>query len=107
MEKFIKSVQEICIKIKFTKSIEEQIFKVCSSIMCSLIIEVMKNENNLTANDKFINGYIAIYRLILEYSNINPNIVKYVDNFLNDFKLIQSKRKKDIVPNLGEMLVAQ
>jgi len=105
LEKFINSVKEICAKINFERPIEEQVLKVCSSIMCSLIIEVMKNENNLTANDKFIHGYVAIYRLLVEYAAINARIVEYVDQFLTDFKLHDEKRKKENVPNLGELLV--
>lgn len=106
MPKFIDSVKEICKGIKYQGTIDKQVCKVCCSVMCSLVVEVMNNKNNLTANDKFINGYFAFYRLLLEYAKSHPSIVTYIDKTLNDFKKTEKLRSKDSVPNLGDMLVA-
>lgn len=106
MDRFTFCVKSICKEIKYNGSLDQQVYKICCSIMCSLVVEVMNNRNNLTANDKFINGYFAIYRLMLEYSKLHPTLVTYVDKILNDFKTKESNRSKNVVPNLGELLVA-
>lgn len=106
MTRFIDCVEKISTALKFSGPIEQKVCKVCSSIMCSLVIEVMNKGNNLTANDKFINGYFAVYRLFLEYSKINKKLVTLVNKTLQDFKTKDKSRSKDVVPNIGEMLVA-
>jgi hypothetical protein len=65
----------------------------------------MNARNNVTANDKFINGYFAIYRLLKQYSSEHIQCLEYVDSQLRDFTTSISNRNKSKVANLGELLI--
>lgn len=79
--------------------------KICFSIMNMLVVEIMNAKNNLTANDKFIDGYFTLYNLLLHHVNENPEFVKKIDNEIENFINGQNKRNKNIVPNLGEFIL--
>lgn len=102
---FMASIQEIGNGINFKRQPHVTIVKVCSSIMNQLVVEVMNNQNNLTANDKFINGYFTLYRLMKQYAKDDPKIVQFVDQELNQFINNPQKRSKKDVANLGELLI--
>lgn len=104
-EMFSKNINAICNAINFTDPFPGKVLKVCSSLMNQLVVEVMNNKNNLTANDKFINGYFALYRLMTFYATENDTIVKLADTHLKNFISKQDQRTKSFVPNLGELLV--
>jgi ubiquitin-protein ligase len=84
---------------------EEKIFEVLSSLMNSSVVEVMKVQQNKTANDKFIDAYFAFYRLMVELSKTCPNMIKMANYKIEQFlKGIYNRTKKE-VPNLGEWLI--
>lgn len=82
-----------------------KVLKICSSVMNTLVVEIMGNRNNLTANDKFINGYFTFYRIMKEYSLVDNKIVKYVDNKIKNFISDAKFRTKEHTNNLGELLI--
>jgi hypothetical protein len=73
--------------------------------MNSLVVEIMNNEDNVTANDKFINGYLSFYRLLVEYSKEDKSIIRLADKELRTFIASPDRRAKPFVPNLGELLI--
>lgn len=102
---FLKTVTDIAKELKLTGSVHLNVIKVCSSLMNSLVVEIMNAANNVTANDKFINGYFAIYRLLKMYSSEHVQCVEYVDSQLRNFTTSVTNRNKSKVPNLGELLI--
>ncbi len=79
--------------------------KVCFSIMNTLVVEIMNSNNNLTANDKFIDGYFTIYRLLLSHVEENPTIEPNINKKIQDFISYPEARNKNNVPNLGEFIL--
>lgn len=104
-KQFEEAVHIICANVKYNEDDHKKVFKVCSSLMNSLVVEIMKNKNNATANDKFINGYFSIFRLLHQYGQDNEKLISYSNNELKTFKTNQEKRDKNSVPNLGEFLM--
>lgn len=104
-KQFLSAVGAICSDIKFYKDERQKVFKVCSSLMNNLVVEIMENKDNATANDKFINGYFAIYRLLKQYAEEYKQLTSYCDDSLNIFKQQSNARTKAFVPNLGEFLM--
>ena len=100
---FVESVMKIALSIGFKQSVPAQILKVCSSVMNQLVVEVMNNKNNLTANDKFINGYFSLYRLMARYNSEDPALSTCADAQLHSF--LSGQRSKKFVANLGELLI--
>jgi ubiquitin-protein ligase len=84
---------------------EEKIFEVLSSLMNSSVVEVMKVQENKTANDKFIDAYFAFYRLLIEFSKTCPNLKKMANYKIDQFLGNINNRTKTQVPNLGEWLI--
>jgi len=82
-----------------------QIFEILSSAMNNMVVEVMNNKNNLTANDKFIDGYFAFYRLLTEAVRQNPKLGEHVDKAITAFLQGPDARTKAVVPNLGNWLI--
>jgi ubiquitin-protein ligase len=102
-DKFINTITQ---KISSKKmDMYEGVYKVCSSLMNTLVVEIMNNKNNLNANDKFIDGYFAIYRLLKQYTIDEPKLLKYVNDMIGTFKDKSDKRTKTYYPNLGELLI--
>jgi len=83
----------------------QKVFKVCSSIMNSLVVEIMNCKGNRSANDKFINGYVSFYRLLLAYAKEDFEIVEMADSKLACFIESPKHRTKSFVENLGELLI--
>ncbi|KAJ6621274.1 Ubiquitin-conjugating enzyme E2 B [Pseudolycoriella hygida] len=104
-QQFLTVVNSICSAIGFAKEEHDKVFKVCSSLMNSLVVEIMQNEGNATANDKFINGYFSMYRLLQQYGQDNPKLIAYSNESLNRFKKSLEARKKTNTPNVGEFLM--
>ena len=103
---FVENVEKIAQVIGIQKMpIAHKVVKVCSSIMTQLVVEIMNNKNNLNANDKFVDGYFAIYRLMSQFSVDDLEVLKYVDQRLGDFIKSPDKRSKTHCPNLGELLI--
>jgi len=84
---------------------EEKIFDVLSALMNSSVVEVMKVKENKSANDKFIDAYFAFYRLLIEFSKTNPNLIKMANYKIEQFLKHTNNRTKKQVPNLGEWLI--
>ena len=104
-EMFNKNVNLIATAINFTEPFPGKVLKIFSSLMNQLVVEIMNNKNNLTANDKFINGYFALYRLMMCCALENDAVVKLADTHLKNFVVNENQRSKQSVPNLGELLV--
>jgi ubiquitin-protein ligase len=103
---FEASIKEIGKVINFAnKPMHEVVIKVCSSIMNTLVVEIMNNKNNLTANDKFVDGYFSLYRLMVQYASDDNKLIEYADRELNQFITKPEKRTKETVSNLGELLI--
>lgn len=104
-QQFLSAVNGICANIKFAKDEHQKVFKVCSSLMNSLVVEIMQNANNATANDKFINGYFSIYRLLEQYAEDNKRLITFCNDTLQMFMDKAEARVKSCVPNLGKLLM--
>lgn len=102
---FTKTIDSIAKALNFSNTPHLNVIKVCSSIMNSLVVEIMNAKNNVTANDKFINGYFSIYRLLKQYANDHVQCLEYVDSQLMNFTTSISNRNKSKVANLGELLI--
>ena len=99
----------------------ENVLKICCSVMNTLVVEVMNGKNNksnhrynsssssstkaATANDKFIDGYFAFYRLLKQYSSDHKDLIAIVNHKISQFISSASGRVKKVVPNLGELLI--
>lgn len=104
-KQFLLAVNAICADFNFVKDEHHKVFKVCSSLMNSLVVEIMQNGKNATANDKFINGYFSIYRLLQQYAQDHKQLVTICDNLLIAFNQRLGARTKSTVPNVGEFLM--
>lgn len=103
---FTDSILELGKSIGLSKQPEYEVaIKVCSSIMNSLVVEIMNNKNNLKANDKFVDGYFALYRLLKQLSIDEPKVIGMVDKMLGGFITNPELRTKSHVQNLGELLI--
>lgn len=80
-------------------------FTVLASLMNSSVVEVMNARDHATANDKFIDGYFAFYRLLVEMTRLFPKLVTYANTQIEQFLTDTTKRSKDTVPNLGEWII--
>ncbi len=87
------------------KNDSEIVLKIFSSIMNNLVVEIMNNKNNLTANDKFINGYFTFYRLMKQFAQDDKTIVNNANKYLENFIKNPGSRTKNITPNLGDFLI--
>jgi len=104
-KQFLAAVDNICSAIRFTGPWHRKVFKVCSSLMNQLVVEIMQNEGNGTANDRFINGYFAMFRLLYQYSQDDKELINFSNNSLKNFNSDWKERVKNKVPNLGEFLM--
>jgi len=102
---FLHRVRLIAEGIKYNSTPHSTILKVCSSLMNQLVVEVMNNQGNVTANDKFINGYFSLYLLMKQYGKDDANLVKLADDQLGLFIGSAQRRSKKDFPNLGELLI--
>ncbi|KAG4079193.1 hypothetical protein HA402_015849 [Bradysia odoriphaga] len=102
---FLTAVKAICDRIDYKKEEHDMVFKVCSSLMNSLVVEIMQNKDNATANDKFINGYFSMYRLLQQYGQDNPKLIEFSNGSLQRFNKLPQARKKSNTPNVGEFLM--
>lgn len=73
--------------------------------MNSLVVEIMNNGDNATANDKFINGYFALYRLLLAFKKDSPDLGSFADEQIQRALKGRDSLKKDNFANLGEFLI--
>lgn len=103
-KEFLTCVKDICGVVGFRGSDADQVFKVCSSLMNSLVVEIMNNGDNATANDKFINGYFAIHRLLLAFKE-DSNLGEIADRQIAKALKGNNALKKANFPNLGEFLI--
>ncbi|AYV80663.1 MAG: ubiquitin-conjugating enzyme E2 [Harvfovirus sp.] len=83
----------------------ETAVKICTSLMNTAVVEIMNNKNNLNANDKFIDGYFAVYRLLVQLVLEKPSVGAFIEGELGSFLKGYEKRVKALVPNLGELLI--
>lgn len=102
---FTTTISNIATELKLPKNINHNVIKICSSLMNSLVVEIMNAKNNVTANDKFINGYFSIYRLLKQYAADNIECIEFADSQLQNFTLSIENRSKQQVNNLGEFLI--
>lgn len=101
----LNSIKQIGNAIGYVKEPHMTLIKICSSIMNQLVVEVMNNKNNLTANDKFINGYFDLYKLMTKYAEDDNKITQFANNELNKFIGNKQNRSKKSIANLGELLI--
>lgn len=79
--------------------------KICLGLMNSLVVEIMNAANNLTANDKFIDGYFMFYRVLMEHVRAHPVVAEKVEKLITSFTSSAQNRSKAKVPNLGEFIL--
>jgi ubiquitin-conjugating enzyme E2 A len=103
--RFLAAVATISKTLSFGNVEHQNVVKVCSSLMNTLVVEIMNARNNVTANDKFINGYFSIYRLLKQFVADEILCKEYIDSQLEAFCQSVSNRNKSKVPNLGELLI--
>lgn len=104
--KFLENVNTINKQSNFgLKNDAEIVLRICCSVMNNLVVEIMNNKNNLTANDKFINGYFTFYRLMKQYALDDLNLIKRANNLLEEFIKNPKSRTKSVTPNLGDFLI--
>lgn len=102
---FVDNIKEIQKALNMRCDYVQAVVKTCTSIMNTLVVEIMNNKNNLQANDKFVNGYFAIFRLLLQFASEEPKVRLFVDGQLQKFIEAPDRRTKQFVPNLGELLM--
>jgi hypothetical protein len=103
--RILSGVATISKALSFGTVEHQNVVKVCSSLMNTLVVEIMNARNNVTANDKFINGYFSIYRLLKQFVADEILCKEYIDSQLEAFCQSGSNRNKSKVPNLGELLI--
>ena len=79
--------------------------QIITSVMSTLVVEIMNAKNNLSANDKFVGGYFAFLALLRGIARRHPCVVQIADKRLSDFIGNPSHRSKQSVPNLGDFLL--
>ena len=82
------------------------LLRLCCSLMNNMVVEVMNNQNHLTANDKFIDGYVALYHLMMVVRQEDPTVGKQADARVAAFMQRWDNRSKNSVPNLGDFLAS-
>jgi ubiquitin-protein ligase len=103
---FFKCIFDVSKELGYDKkSKAEAVIKVCSSLMNTLVVEIMNNKGNLSANDKFINGYFSIYRLLIACAGEDASISDWANDQLKKFITNPASRVKAVTPNLGEVVV--
>lgn len=85
--------------------VEEMAVYILSSAMNNSVVEVMNAKNNLSANDKFIDGYFNFYRLLMEVKKDHATIVKSANSKVEQFLVRTENRSKTKVANLGDWLI--
>jgi hypothetical protein len=84
----------------------QKALRVISAVMNNLVVQVMNNKGKPgTANDKFIDAYFGLYRLLRQVAEDHPQLVQDVDRQIQDFVRNPNKRSKNNVANLGDWLV--
>lgn len=84
---------------------EMQIMYVLSSLMNNMVVDVMNSGENATANDKFIDGYFASYRLLTKTLEDYPQLITANNNIIKKFITNENSRVKSVLPNLGQWLI--
>lgn len=79
--------------------------RVGTSIMNNLVVEVMNAKNQLTVNDKFIDGYYAFLRLLSYHVHERPAAQAHVTKKVKEFIESRAARNKAVTPNLGEFIL--
>ena len=80
--------------------------QLCCSLMNSLVVEIMNATHQLTANDKFINGYFALLGVLREIRREHCKVVcDFADAAIKAFIDSPAGRSKAVLPNLGEWLL--
>jgi len=107
-ELFAERIQSIAaaIGLPVQLPLEAKVLKVCASLMNSALVDLMKNaaeDANATANDKFIHGFFALYRIMMQQAG---KLSELANSQLRPFTEEPAKRVKSACPNLGELLVA-
>lgn len=107
-ERFMTSISSIYDKRSKGKKLppELQALNVLSSMMNNAVLSIMELKGNGAASDHFINGYFAMYRLLLQLTDDYPELKKQVNSDVAAFQTKKDKRSKKVVPNLGEWLIA-
>lgn len=103
---FLDKIREINKNARFgLKYDADTVLKIFCSLMNNLVVEIMNNKNNLTANDKFINGYFAFYRLMKQFAIDDEYLIKIANKNLENFIKNPKSRTKTVTPNLGDFLI--
>lgn len=80
------------------------VFTVLSSIMNSMVVEVMQLDKSLHASDKFIDSYFNCYRILNYYMNNQPLFSKGIDTTITKF--INGNTNKTNYPDLGQFIIS-
>jgi ubiquitin-protein ligase len=78
---------------------------ILTSVLNSLVVEIMNAANNITANDKFVDGYFAVVRLLHALRRRHRDIARVADERIQRFIENPQQRTKAQTPNLGEFLL--
>lgn len=79
-----------------------QALAVLSSLMSGVVVDVMNNRSDTNASERFLEGYYAFYRLLLEYKDA---LQEHCDSEVEKFLSGTEKRSKNVFSNLGEFLI--
>jgi hypothetical protein len=82
------------------------VLHICSSLMTNALVSICKNAEKHTANDRFIKGFFALYRLMHRVADRNTDFLPLVERQCQDFIEKPGMRTKHTCPNLGALLVS-
>ena len=85
--------------------VEQKALAVLSALMNNAVVEVMNSRGDATANDRFIDGYFALFRLLIQVAADHPSLRDYAKKQVTSFLSSTGKRNKKEVRNLGEWLI--
>lgn len=99
---FLDRIRDMC-KAPGVDSLESKILYVMSNIMNSMVVEVMKQDKNLSASDRFIDAFFNCYRILYFLKDRYPKLVQQADEDIKNFS--SGKTTKTDTPNLGTWLI--
>jgi hypothetical protein len=107
---FLQSVQDIAKavnqRVDSDYAVAHAVLHICASLMTSALVTICKNAEQQTANDRFIKGFFALYRLMHRVSDTNPHLMKIASKHCCEFIEQPHMRNKSNCPNLGSLLVS-
>ena len=84
---------------------DEMALDVIASLMNQAVVKVCLSKGKGTADDRFIDAYFGLYRLLQQLKIDEPRLVTTVDTRLENFLKDPRNRHKTHVPDLGEWMI--